>query len=183
MNLDVDKFIANYRGIAKLSDKAEPNLKILLAFMKADKDIRFVEDAAYMLATVKWECANTYEPIEEFGKGKGRAYGRTCDNGKVFYGRGYVQLTWDHNYKRIGKLLGVDLYNNPHLALHYDIAYQLLSKGMRKGWFTGVGLSKYIKDGAPNYKSARRIINGLDCAEKIAEQARLIEGVLRKSTV
>jgi putative chitinase len=54
---------------------------------------------AYMLATAFHETAHTMQPIEEIGHGKGRKYG-TPVNGHVYYGRGYVQLTWDYNYKK-----------------------------------------------------------------------------------
>ena len=37
-----------------------------------DEDLR---NLAYMLATVYHETARTMQPIEEFGKGKGRDYG------------------------------------------------------------------------------------------------------------
>ncbi len=43
---------------------------------------------AYVLATTIHETARTMQPIEEYGRGKGRAYGPTG-----FWGRGFVQLT------------------------------------------------------------------------------------------
>ena len=35
-------------------------------------DLRWL---AYMLATVKWETAHTMQPIAEYGRGRGYAYG------------------------------------------------------------------------------------------------------------
>ncbi len=35
------------------------------------------------------------QPIEEYGRGKGRKYGAPAGPyGKIYFGRGYVQLTW-----------------------------------------------------------------------------------------
>ncbi|XP_062176801.1 endochitinase-like [Alnus glutinosa] len=36
-----------------------------------------------------------------------------CASGKQYYGRGPVQLSWNYNYGRCGKAIGVDLLNNP----------------------------------------------------------------------
>jgi len=38
------------------------------------------------------------------------------DNGKFFYGRGYMQLSWCYNYKAYGNARGIDFYNNPGLV-------------------------------------------------------------------
>jgi putative chitinase len=56
---------------------------------------------AYCLATAYHETAHTMLPIAEYGRGKGKAYGEPI-NGKVYYGRGYVQLTWIKNYEKMG---------------------------------------------------------------------------------
>lgn len=135
---------------------------------------------AYMLATAWHETAHTMKPIEEYGKGKGRKYGSNIDiDGTrytglkhIYYGRGYVQLTWLTNYKNMGKVLGVDLVNKPELALNHDIAAKIMLYGMLKGSFTGRKLSDYlIKGTTEEFKQARRIINGTDKALNIAYQA------------
>lgn len=135
---------------------------------------------AYMLATAWHETAHTMKPIEEYGKGKGRKYGSNIDiNGSrytglkhLYYGRGYVQLTWLTNYKNMGKVLGVDLVNKPELALNHDTAAKIMLYGMLKGSFTGKRLSDYLKKGTTEeFKQARRIINGTDKALNIAYQA------------
>ena len=64
-----------------------------------------INEAAYMLATAYHETAHTMQPIEEYGKGRGRDYGKRLkmsrqpysDTQAIFYGRGYVQLTWYEN--------------------------------------------------------------------------------------
>lgn len=135
---------------------------------------------AYMLATAWHETAKTMQPIREYGKGRGRRYGTNIDiDGSryqgllhIYYGRGYVQLTWLTNYKIMGKLLGVDLVNNPDLALDHKIAADIMVLGMTQGRFTGKKLSDYIKHGArAEFIQARRIINGMDKAGLIADYA------------
>lgn len=182
-NIDKDKFTELYEAAhGRLIDRAKSNMQVLLAMIVADTKIIDIRHAAYMLATVRRECANTWEPIEEFGKGKGKKYGRPDPmTGKVYYGRGYVQITWAEVYKRIGKAIGVDLYHDPQQALHYDVAYKIMSCGMRLGGFTGIGLNRYIHGDVCDYVSARKIINGTDCAEEIAKYAQSFEKILRAS--
>ena len=130
-------------------------------------DIRWL---AYMLATTKWETANTMQPIEEYGRGRGHAYGIVDPStGKAYYGRGYVQLTWKINYKNMSGLVGVDLVTNPEKALDPKIAALIMFDGMKGGLFTGVGLPKYFNDTRDDPVQARKIINGTDHAEEIAE--------------
>lgn len=121
---------------------------------------------AYILATTYHETAHTMQPIEEIGKGKGRAYGNT-----PFYGRGFVQLTWERNYRTMGERLKVDLVGSPEKALDMRIATQIMFEGMIHGLFTGVGLKKYFHEDSDWY-NARKIINGLDRADLIARYAR-----------
>ena len=126
--------------------------------------------AAYILATAYHETARTMQPVEELGKGRGREYGVAID-GKVYYGRGYVQLTWLYNYKIMGKLLDIGLVKNPALACEPDVAAQIMLQGMTRGLFTGKKLSDYINSLKCDYVNARRIINGSDRALLIAGYA------------
>lgn len=135
---------------------------------------------AYMLATAWHETAHTMLPIEEYGKGKGRPYGSRIDvhGGRysnelpIFYGRGYVQLTWLTNYVFMKNRLGVDFVNKPELALVPKHAANIMIVGMLEGSFTGKSLKTYIKNGLYNeFISARRIINGTDKDKLIAGYA------------
>lgn len=129
---------------------------------------------AYILATVYHETARTMQPIEEWGKGKGKPYGKVSPtSGQVYYGRGYVQITWESNYRRFKTLLGVDLINNPELALNTDVAMKIAIIGMNEGKFTGKKLNDYFNDKKTDWVNARRIINGLDMANEIAEYAKI----------
>jgi hypothetical protein len=135
---------------------------------------------AYLLATVYHETAKTFLPIAEYGKGKGLKYG-TPDpvTGKTYYGRGYVQLTWAYNYKKLGDMFGVDLLNNPELAMSHPIAMKILFSGMNHGLFTGKKLGDYFNVHTRDYLGARRIINGTDKAEQIANYAILFNQALK----
>lgn len=144
---------------------------------------------AYMLATSYYETARTMQPIEERGKGAGRPYGKKYkQDGTVYahpnciyFGRGDVQLTWYENYERMGRLLGIPLLENPELALQPDISARIMIEGMTRGIsnrgdFTGVSLENYFNSFKSDPVNARRVINGLDKAEMIAEY---YEGFLR----
>jgi hypothetical protein len=178
--IEIDKFLFMYQGAhGTLNDHQRPGLTNLLTAINNDVAVNDIRWIAYMLATVKHECAGTWLPIAEYGKGKGKKYGVPAENGETFYGRGYVQLTWANGYKAMGIALKIDLYNNPDLAMQPDIAYAIMSRGMTRGSFTGVGLPHYINDKQCDYRLARKIINGLDCADKIAAYAVEFEDILK----
>lgn len=145
-------------------------------------DLRWL---AYMLATVFHETARTMQPIEEYGKGKNYKYGKKVKRSgvayttpdKIYYGRGYVQLTWYENYELMGRLLNIDLLRNPELALRPDVAARIMFEGMTKGAssfgdFTGKCLEMYFNGTTEDWKNARKIINGLDKADTIAEYGK-----------
>lgn len=196
--MDKQKFLTLYQKKYKtLPQRAQSDLQVLLAFIAADpaftssdapttyapfKSAHHLRQAAYMLATAKHETANTFAPIEEYGRGKGLPYGKPDpENGHVYFGRGYVQLTWARNYRTMGKALGLPLYAQPDLALKYDVAYKIMSYGMTHGAFTGVALRRYINEGKTDYQNARKIINGTDKADLIAGYATAIEQMLLSS--
>jgi putative chitinase len=145
-------------------------------FPKIVKDRRW---KAYMLATAKWETAQTMTPIREYGEGHGKAYGTT------YYGRGYVQLTWEANYAKAEtelRKIGVDvnLVQQPDLALEPAIAAPIMILGMVQGWFTGKRLSDYFGAFIDDWTGARRIINGQDRAKTIASYGLAFNAALVK---
>lgn len=184
MLTDIETFLTHYRQtVPRLSDAAAGGLRNLLEQLGADHGLTDLRWAAYMLATVRHECAETWLPIEEYGRGKGRPYGLPV-SGHTYYGRGYVQLTWHQNYAKLGETLGMGkaLAENPALALDSATAYRIMSIGMRRGLFTGKKLSDYIEAERCDYRGARRIINGQDQAERIAGYASHFEQLLLKCT-
>ena len=139
--------------------------------------------AAYVLATTFHETARTMEPIREYGRGQGRAYGNADpETGQIYYGRGYVQLTWKENYRAMGHIVGWDLVAQPELALRPDVALEILFEGMDRGSFTGVGLEDFFTSSS-DWIGARKIINGTDKAEEIAELAKCFYAAISAASV
>ena len=124
---------------------------------------------AYALATTHHETDRTFRGIEEYGKGKGKEYGKIDpETDEAYNGRGFVQLTWRDNYEKMGALLGIDLVKKPERALDLDVAAEVLFVGMRRGIFTGKKLADYFNPDQEDWINARRIINGKDKANLIA---------------
>ena len=128
-------------------------------------DIRWL---AYMLATVFHETAYKMWPTTEQGS-------QDYLKGKEYYpyiGRGYVQLTWEENYRNASSALGLiddrDLVEHPELALDSLISARIMFRGMAEGWFTGRKLGQYFSDDKDDPVNARQIINGNDQDTKIA---------------
>ncbi|MBU0653733.1 MAG: hypothetical protein KJ914_01220 [Gammaproteobacteria bacterium] len=120
------------------------------------------------------EVMHTMQPTREPGLGVGKSYG------EKYYGRGFVQLSWEQHYEKIGKEIGVDLIKNPDMALDSQIAVEIIFKGMIDGVFTGKSLKDYFNENSDWY-NARRILNGLERAAKIAEYAKNFNAALEKS--
>jgi putative chitinase len=172
----------------KITNDQVAGIEALLNFIESDAAIADVRWIAYIMATVKHECADKWKPIEEYSDGKQYEGRHDLGNvnpgdGPLFKGRGFVQITGRGNYRQFGKRLSVDLEGNPKLALDLAISYKIASLGMRQGLFTGVGLLHYIHEGICDYKNSRRIINGTDRAELIQGYADKLEKVLRASQV
>lgn len=155
------------RGLDAILDEAE----------RRNWDARWT---AYALATAYHETARTLTPIREYGRGRGRKYGRKDPHtGHAYYGRGLVQLTWLFNYKKAKKYLGVDFVHNPDLVMKPRHAVNVMFFGMEGGWFTGKKLSNYFNNQKTDWRGARRIINGLDRAKQIAGYARVFHTALK----
>jgi hypothetical protein len=192
-NFDVNAICTQYKQQNKtLTAASVAGMQSILENIAEDPDVTDIRWAAYMLATVKRECANKWLPLEEFGKGKGRPYGvpvkvtdaESTTYTNTYYGRGYVQLTWKANYANMGAKLGLGnlLVLHPEHALEPATAYKIMSFGMRHGSFTGKKLADFIHDNVADYVNSRRIINGLDHAQDIAGYAQSFEALLRKNT-
>jgi peptidoglycan hydrolase-like protein with peptidoglycan-binding domain len=127
------------------------------------------DQIAYVLATTQHETNNTFQPVREayYMRDGGEAYRRTLRY-YPYYGRGYVQLTWEQNYRTYGGLLDKDLVNSPDLALQPEVALFVLVHGFKVGTFTGRAITNYINASHTDFVNARRCINGLDRAQDIA---------------
>lgn len=198
MKINHTKFFNSYRNaFGRLRQSTVTGIELLGRQMEVDKQIKDLRWAAYMLATVKHECADKWQPITEYGRKSyfdkyetGTRIGRRLGNtepgdGWRFRGRGYVQITGRANYERLSKALRLpvdeSLIDHPENTLIPAVAYDIMSYGMRHGAFTGKKLSDYITRGKCDYKNARRIINGLDQWKLIKSYAEAFEQILLDS--
>ena len=198
MYFDHQTFVTHYeKAFGKLSSSQYQGIDQILSFVQLDPDVNDVRWVAYMLATVKHECAGTYQPITEYGAESyfakyepGTKLGTQLGNtqpgdGARYKGRGYVQITGRANYEKLSQALGLGdtFVKQPERVLEALNAYRIMSLGMRKGMFTGKRLDQYIGSNGCDYTGAPRIINGQDKAAEIAQMAVGIEGALNKSRV
>ncbi len=145
-----------------------------IAAIKAEcqkQEIGLPQQIAYVLATVEWETAHTFEPVREAFWKDEEWRRNNLSKYYPYYGRGYVQLTWKANYRKYAQILGIDLVNDPDLALEPQTALVILVHGFKHGTFTGKKLTDYINAQGINFIEARRCINGLNKAEEIAALA------------
>lgn len=195
MTFDRDAFFGAYReAFGPITQPQVDGLNAILDAIEKDEEVQDIRHIAYMLATTKHECADTWQPITERGNRAyfdkyepGTSIGRNLGNtqkgdGFTYRGRGYVQLTGRPNYQKMAEVCEADLTAHPDLALTPAIAYQIMSHGFRNGTFTGRKITHYINDQACDYRSARQCINRLDQADKIASYARTLEGILQHAS-
>jgi len=195
--INKSEFLDQYQVVTRsvLNERQVFALGKLIDAINADTSIKDVRWAAYILATVHHESVETFRPYEEPGDlsyfekyEPGTSTGRNLGNtqkgdGYRFRGRGYVQITGRENYRRMTARLKLpsedDLERDPDVVLRPEIAYRILSLGMLDGTFTGKRLDNYLNHSKTDYTNARRIINAMDKAGTIAEQARFFESALR----
>jgi hypothetical protein len=153
--------------------------QILRAFREyGDGDYRKL---VYILATAWHE--SKLKPVRERRAGSSQTWLRQLQDRywpSGYYGRGFVQLTWESNYKKMSEFLGVDLVGNPDLALEPRYAADILVYGMMNGEFTRRALSRYINMVQTDYYNARRVVNGTDRASLIKDYAVLLQTEIRK---
>lgn len=139
----------------------------------------------------------------------GRQLGNdTPEEGAIYAGRGDVQLTGESNYekaeialrreypaliadfeRRTGKRFDLTVgdqpndIDDPNNAQDPQIAYAIMSYGMRTGMFTGRKLSDYFNSSRKDAFNARKIINGLDNAQKFASAFEKFEQILKNSLI
>lgn len=184
MNIDTTKFFTAYRReFGRILEHQVRGLDDLIFRINNEYGIS-PEHAAYVLATIKHETANTYQPIEEYGRGRKHKYGKPAGKyGHRYYGRGYVQLTWLYNYEKQSKKLGVDFVQMPWEVMNPYNSWKICYYGMRDGDFTGHKLSDYINNKKTDFFRARKIVNGMDRARLIETYAIKFLKILKESTI
>lgn len=166
-----------------LRQSQEEGINFLLEKIETDEEPTldnhsvWVKQAAYTLATIKHEVANTYQPITEYSNTTCRRYNGGCS----YKGRGYVQLTHRYNYQKLSPIVGVDLVKYPLKALEPEISYRVTSYGMHHGTFTGRKLGNYINASKTDYWNSRRVVNGTDKATLIKGYANKFQSILEAS--
>ena len=145
---------------------------------------------AYILASVYHETGSRMAPVREtFAKsdrearenlkelvrkrGQDSAVARyslpTGPYGLIYYGRGGIQTTWIYNYRKWNDVLNMDFVKNPNLMLDPDISARVAVQGMMEGLFSGVALDRYFNSTIDDPVNARRVVNGTDRQNTIAE--------------
>lgn len=152
---------------------------------------------AYAFATIKRETAETFAPVEEgywitsnrvqklynyyanHNPGALKTIFPNGKNGINYLGRGYVQATHNFNAKKLEDRTGKPYVKNPDLLLEKHNAFEAMEIGMSEGIYTGKKLSNYFTDGGYDFYNARKIINGLDAASEIANNAELFFNIIK----
>lgn len=181
-----ETFFNTYRtAFGKLTQKQVEGLDFLLTKLEQSTKIDTNAKRSYVLATIKWETADTFQPVTEYGSQKYLKSKRYYP----FIGRGYIQLTWKENYRKFGVALKLDLVNNPELANEPENAWKILEEGMTDDLsvqdpdFTSYTLEDFFKGDRYDFMEARKIINPKDFKsyKPIAEMAEKFYKCLNES--
>lgn len=170
---DVEQIISSI-AFPNIRASARTSVPIILAECEAS-GVTDRGQIAYILATAEHE-SHLGGLMVELASGiqyEGRIdLGNTKPgDGKRFKGRGFVQITGRKNYTDWSNRLSIDLVANPDKVIERAIAAKILVQGMQKGTFTGLRLGNFISGANRDFVNARKIINGLDRASKIAAMA------------
>jgi len=109
---------------------------------------------AAAIATVAIETASTFQPVREafwFDED----WRRTNLRYYPFYGRGYIQLTWESNYRTYSEALGVDLLDNADLAMDPSVAAKVFA-----AFFAQSGAAAAAE--RHDWAECRRLVQGAD---------------------
>jgi hypothetical protein len=134
--------------------------------------------AAYILATAYHETAHTMEPVVE-AYWLSESWRQRNLRYYPWHGRGFVQLTWEANYIKAQKELGLPFHDDPNTALEPGPAAAVLVKGAMEGWFTGKKISDFVTLQKSDFRLARKVINGMDKADTIAALAKQYDALLK----
>ena len=114
------------------------------------------------MATIRVECGKNFKPIMEYASGE--AYEGRRDLGNVnqgdgvrYKGRGFIQLTGRSNYQYYGDKLGINLIDNPDLALDVEIGAKILATYFKDRKVDVACLNK-------DWLTVRKLVNGVNRA-------------------
>jgi len=187
MLTDPARFYASVRSrLGKLTQSKVDGFEAILPAL----DGLPLAHAAYALATAWHETASTMQPVIE-AYWKTEAWRKKNLRYYPWYGRGYVQLTWEDNYRKADEALGLNgaLLADADLAMQPDIAAKIMRHGMDEGWFSGDRNGRHtLRRHLPiagvatrqQYMAARKIINGTDKADLVEDYAQWFERALQE---
>lgn len=107
-----------------------------------------------------------------FHKMVSKPYWRKDADGLSWLGRGPTQNTHKFNYETAEKLTGIKFSKDPDLMFDPEYCYEVSVVMMMKGKYTGKPLSQFFTKTETNWEEARRTVNGMNEAAKIATYAK-----------
>lgn len=183
--LSLDKKSAVASGTSRIRSQNQQAINDIIDEWEAQRDDD-LKRLAFILATARRESSGTWQPIREAprcsseecreraigqllqkranarGKKPRDNYAKPAANGQRYYGRGYIQLTGENNYRQADRRLGTgtSLYDNPDRVMEQKTAVSILVRGMLEGWFgNGKPLSYYLNETEANWLEARNNVN------------------------
>jgi len=139
-SVTVDRVVQMLTGTSRLN--VTTNLPNVLAALRAktlvDRPMILVTLATIYVETGQFDPIP--EGISEYNTSPGGQpfdlyndrMGNGPNGGALYKGRGFIQLTGYNNYRDIGAAIGVDLVNNPDLALDPAIAAKILAEFLKR---------------------------------------------------
>jgi hypothetical protein len=206
IHIDRRYFFDQVRGTlfkGSLQQQQVEGLNAILDYWERHHDRADPRWLAYILATAFHETAYTMQPVREtlaasdekaveildraYAAGKlswvKTVYWLPDEDGKSWLGRGLVQLTHKRNYEAMSRLTGIDLVADPARAMEMQTAVTILVEGMIAGSFAPHKRADHLNAEKADWVNARRIVNGTDRAEKLAEYGRTFHAALRRDGV
>lgn len=143
---DISASVTVDRVVEMLIGTSRPNITTNLPNILAALRAKTLVDRPMILVTLATIYVETgqFDPIPEgisqYNTSPGgqpfdlynNRMGNGADGGALYKGRGYIQLTGYDNYRDIGAAIGVDLVNNPDLALDPVIAARILAEFLKR---------------------------------------------------
>lgn len=193
--LNRSHFFDNY-PFKDMTHAKHSNVDFLFDKLDSSELITRLSEMAYILATLKLETADTFAPVKEaywirpetrrINVLKKMYAGRKSiinPNGRLYYGRGFVQLTHIDNYIKMNPYIRkhfpeADIVSDPDSVCNAEYSWIILEEGMtnpnrtfKDDNFTGYTLENYFTDAGYDFYHARKIINGMDRASLVQSYA------------
>lgn len=174
------------------SNTVYQNLQLLIQEWQASDGTNDDRKLSHILATAMLESGRTFQSVNE-NLDTNYFPGHYAPTG--YWGRGFVQLTWEDNYESTGDEIGLDLEDHRQAAVLPTISAYTTANGMIDGDFTTRSLNDYLPvtenadgtqtEGQADWFNARRVVNGIDddpnhwsheAAVEISNEAQSIHG-------